>query len=85
MTTPAEIRHELQRTLLALAQDGKVPLIMDIHSIVCEGNTVSVGFDVVPGDSPIFFEFEKPAEVGNTELTDFARWLAYSGQGETLH
>ena len=88
MKTPAEIRFELDRTLLSLASDGgRVPLIVDIHSIVCcEGNTVSIGFDIVPEDnSPLFFEFEKPREVHRAELAELGRWLAFSGHGETIH
>ena len=87
MMTPGEIRFELDRKLLSLAcEGGRVPLITDIHSIVCDGNTVSIGFDIVPEDnSPLFFEFDKPREVSRTELADFGRWLAFSGHDETIH
>ena len=86
MTTPAEIRFELQRRLLSLANErGLVPLITDVHSVVVEGNTVSVGYDIVPGDEILFFEFERPALVSRDDVRDFAAWLAWSGNGETIH
>lgn len=87
MTTPAEVRFELQRKLLSLAQNGMVPLIMGIHSVVVEGKEVSVIHDVVPDacGNGLLFEFELPALVSRDELADFSRWLAWSGRGETLH
>ena len=83
--TPHEVKFQLDATLLALANGGRVPVITDIHSIVCEGNSVSIGFDIVPGDEILFFEFERPREVSRAELGDFGRWLAWSGNGETIH
>jgi hypothetical protein len=84
--TPGEIRFELERTLLLLANErGMVPLIMGIHSVVVEGNTVSVGYDIVPGDEVLFFDFERPALVSPDDVRDFASWLAWSGRGETVH
>ena len=87
MKTPAEIRFDLQRTLLSLTNErGLVPLVTDIHSVVLmEGNMVSVGYDIVPGDEILFFEFERPALVSRDDVRDFAAWLAWSGSGETIH
>ena len=86
MKTPAEIRFDLQRALLSLVNErGLIPLITDVHSVVVEGNTVSVGYDIVPGDEILFFEFERPALVSREDVRDFAAWLAWSGSGETIH
>jgi hypothetical protein len=85
---PHEVKFELQRKLLSLVQeDGKVPMITSIHSVAAEGNTVFVGYDLLtadPGDI-LFFEFERPQLVGPYEIDDFARWLAWSDLGETMH
>jgi hypothetical protein len=56
MTTPAEIRFELERRLLSLANErGMVPLIMSVHSVVMMAdNVVSVGYDITPGDEVLF-------------------------------
>ena len=86
MKTPAEIRFDLQRALLSLVNErGLIPLITDVHSVVVEGNTVSVGYDIVPGDEVLFFDFEKPAVVGKDEVRDFAAWLAWGDHGATIH
>jgi hypothetical protein len=88
MTTPAEVRFELERKLLSLAQGDMVPLIMGIHSVVVEGNTVHVGYDIVPpppNADLLDFDFERPAVVGRDEVRDFAHWLAWSDYGETVH
>jgi hypothetical protein len=49
MTTPHEIKFRLEQRLLALAGDGgPVPVITGVHSITVEGNTVFVGYDLLP-------------------------------------
>jgi hypothetical protein len=75
----------LDAKLLAMARGGKVPVIVDLHSIHIEGDTVHVGYDVVPGDEPLFFAFARPATVGHDELPDFSRWLAWLGLDMTMH
>jgi hypothetical protein len=90
MMTPCEIKFELEKRLLKLTQDGgRVPVITGLHSIVVEGDTVNVGFDLLTCEaesSLLFFEFERPREVGRDELTEFSTWLAQTGHwGHTLH
>jgi hypothetical protein len=86
MMTPAEVKFQLDRKLLSLAQGGRVPVITGIHSVVVEGNTVHVGYDLVPDDAtPLFFEFERPQLVSRDDVGAFASWLAWSDYGETVH
>jgi hypothetical protein len=80
--TPYEVKFALDATLLAMAQSGKLPVIIGVHSVCVEGDTVHVGFDILPGDEPLFFVFELPATVGRDDLPDFSRWLARSSHEE---
>lgn len=52
--TPAEVKFNLYRKLVAMARGGLVPVVDDLHSLRVEGDTVHVGYDVVPGDQPLF-------------------------------
>jgi hypothetical protein len=86
MMNPHEIKFQLDRKLLALAQGGRVPVISSIHSVVVEGNTVHVGYDLLHSDRDVlFFEFEQPQLVSRDDITAFATWLAWSDLGETGH
>jgi hypothetical protein len=78
MTTPHEVKFQLDRRLLSLAQGGRVPVISGIHSVVVEGDTVHVGYDLVPDDvTPLFFEFVRPQLVSRDDIKDFTVWLAF--------
>jgi hypothetical protein len=86
MTSPHEIKFQLGRKLLSLAQGGRVPVITGIHSVVVEGDTVHVGYDLLPDDAtPLFFEFERPQLVSRDDIKAFTTWLAWSDYGETVH
>ena len=66
---------------------GVIPTIVSIHSVVVEGNTVSIGYDLksrLRTDEQLFFEFERPSEVGKDAVGAFAAWLAWSHCG-TVH
>jgi hypothetical protein len=82
--TPHEVKFALDTKLAALARGGMVLVIVNLHSLVVEGDTVHVGFDIVPGDEPLFFNFELPATVGRDELSEFSAWLAWAEYG-ALH
>jgi hypothetical protein len=66
-------------------QGRDVPVIVGVHSVYVDGDTISVGFDIAPGDDPLYIELKLPVEVGRNELTSFARWLVDDGQRETAH
>ena len=86
--TPAEVKFELERTLLSLAQGGKVPHIMGVHSVVVEGDTVFVWYDITPevnGHRVLDFEFERPELVALDDVREFAEWLATSGYDGAVH
>jgi hypothetical protein len=88
MITPGEVKFALERKLLSLAENGRVPLIMGVHSVVVEGNTVHVGYDIVPdpiGNGVLFFEFERPQLVSRDDVRDFTAWLAWSDNVVTIH
>ena len=84
MTTPAEVKFALDRQLLAFANErGLVPMIMDVHSVVVEGNVVHAGYDI--GDEVLFFEFERPQLVSPDDVRAFVSWLAWGDHGATIH
>jgi hypothetical protein len=89
MKRPCEIKFELEQRLVELAHGGRMPVITGLHSIVREGDTVFVGFDLLTEqgeDAILFFEFERPREVGRDEISEFSAWLAQIGHGdETVH
>ena len=79
--TPHEIKFALDRQL---AKRGSQ--IVGIHSVVEEEGMVSVGYDLdEPDGETLFFEFERPAQVGRDELGFFATWLAWSDVDRTIH
>jgi hypothetical protein len=82
--TPAEVKFQLDATLVALAEGGRMPVITSIHSVVVEGDTVHAGYDLVPGDV-LFFEFERPQLVSPADVDAFVGWLAWGDAGETIH
>jgi hypothetical protein len=83
--TPGEIQFELQRRLVKMADGPIIPQIVGIHSIVVEGDVVSVGYDLAPSGETLFFEFERPAQVGRDELDEFSLWLALGDRMGTMH
>lgn len=85
MSHPQEIKFALDAKLVALAQDGPVPVIRGVHSVVVEGDTVHVGYDLAPSGDILFWEFERPALVGRYEIDEFARWLAWSDLAPIVH
>jgi hypothetical protein len=89
MKTPAEVKFELERLLLKLANGGPVPMITGVHSIVMiDSTTVSTIFDITPdaSGSGLYFEFEVPRGVlTREELRCFSAWLASSGCHGTVH
>ena len=89
MTTPAQIKFQLEQRLLALARDGgPVPTIVGMHSVVrIDTNTVSVIYDIEPdpGGNGLHFEFELPTVLTREELCGFSEWLASSGVTGTVH
>jgi hypothetical protein len=82
--TPAEVRFALDAKLVAQAEGGRVPTITGVHSVHVEGDTVSVGYDLLP-EGLLFFEFQRPALVARDEVHDFSAWLAWAGHGATMH
>jgi hypothetical protein len=89
MITASEVKMNMERQLLDLAH-GRPLAIRGVHSVVEEGGTVSVGFDVTTlndgADDLWFFEFELPVELlKRAELRDFADWLATPTLVEHLH
>ena len=89
MTTPAQIKFQLEQRLLALARDGgSVPTIVGVHSVVrIDTNTVSVIYDIEPDPSGngLHFEFALPKALTREELCGFSRWLVESGYGGMVH
>ena len=80
---PQEVKFELEQRLQQLSAT-----IVGLHSIVVEGDTVHVGYDILTTeaeDGLLFFEFERPELVGRTEIAEFTRWLAETGPDVTLH
>jgi hypothetical protein len=85
--TPAEVKFALDAKLVAMAKGGLVPVIVDLHSLVVEGESIFAGFEIVPDlteTGVLFFEFERPSTVGRDEIAEFTRWLAWPDNG-TIH
>ena len=86
MTTPHphEVKFRLEQRLQQLSAT-----IVGLHSIVVEGDTVHVNYDILTDqaeDGVLVFEYQRPELVGRTEIAEFCRWLSETGHcGETLH
>jgi hypothetical protein len=88
MTNPYQVKFELEKRPLDLANDGgPVPVITDVHSIYVEDNTAFVIYDIVPdtAGTGLHFEFEMPALINRDELRAFGEWLASSAFTGTVH
>jgi hypothetical protein len=89
MTTAHEVKFELERQLLAFAEDGCPPYV-GVHSVVVEDGVASFGFDVQREGSQeatvMFFHVDLPIEqVSLRDMREFAAWLAQpSWAGRTL-
>jgi hypothetical protein len=78
--SPHEVKIALDRKLLSLAREGRVPVIPSIHSVALEDGIVYCMYDIEPRteDDPLLFEFERPELVSSDDIRDFAAWLAWS-------
>ena len=62
--------------LVELAHGGRLPVIVGLHSLVVEGDSVFVMFDLLTDrarTAPPFFEYQRPREVGRDEISEFRR------------
>lgn len=84
--TPHDL-FRLERKRLDLAEGGVLPVIVGIHSLVVEGDTASVIFDIVPDQdgNGLHFSFEFLPTITREELSQFSEWLARSGHEMTRH
>jgi hypothetical protein len=85
--SPHEVKFLLDAKLLALARGGRVPVITGVHSVVVEGDTVFVGYDLLTDQAEdlLFFEYQRPDLVSPDDVRAFSVWLAWSDYGETVH
>ena len=69
------------------AHSGVVPVIVGIHSLVVEGDTASVIFDIFPDPegNGLHFNFDFPPTITREELCRFSAWLATVGHEMTRH
>jgi hypothetical protein len=58
-------------------------MITGIHSVIVEGDVVSVIYDIMPdtAGNGLYFEFELPERITREELSRFSEWLAAEGFG----
>jgi hypothetical protein len=78
--SPHEVKFALDMKLMKLGSH-----ITGIHSIVVEGDTVHVGYDLAPTGEVLFFEYQKPELVARDEIHDFSLWLAMEYTGMSVH
>lgn len=71
--TPHDL-FRLERKRLDLAHGGVVPVIVGIHSLVVEGDTASVIYDIFPDPdgNGLHFSFNFPLTITRGELKQFS-------------